>query len=229
MLYVFTGPDTAGAKAEARKRAGDAEVVRCGEGGVPFERATSYVGAAGLFAPNVALLIDRPFETADGKAFVAEHAAHLHASDTPVFVITGPLKAPEKKLFPARATFQDFAQAAVAPTRLNIFGIADVFLSGDRKKLWIAYQQLITEGIPPEEIHGVLSWAVRSALIASKTQSATASGLKPFVYTKSKRAAEKLGNQKLEAYSRALVRTYHDARSGKGTMALNLEAFLLEK
>lgn len=227
MLYVFTGSDTAKAKAEVRTRAKDAELLVFGEGGNPFEQAPSYITAQGLFAPKVALLLDRPLETAEGKKLLEASAKELHAAEVPVFVIAPKLSATEKKVFPKGTTFETFEAKAQPVGRLSVFGIADLFLSGDRKKTWIEYQNLIRQGIPPEEIHGILSWGVRSALVAMKTKSATESGLKPFVYTKSKRAAEKLGGEKVERYSRELVRVYHQARSGEGTMELNLEMLLL--
>lgn len=229
MLFVFTGTDTARAKAEARKLAKKAELVLFGEGGETFEHAPSYLGSSGLFAPEVALLIDRPLETAEGKTLIEEHGDALHKADISAFIITGPLKATDKKLFPKGAEFKEFeSKGKQEYVRPNVFGFTDTFLAGDKKKTWIGYQKLLHEGVSPEEIHGALSWAVRSALTSLKATSATAAGLKPFVYTKSKRAAEKIGEAKVEQYSRDLVRAYHDARSGRGTMALNLEALLLD-
>lgn len=230
MLYVFTGSNTAKAKQEARKKAGKAEVVLFGEGGEVFEKAASYLGSSGLFAPKVVLILDRPLETAEGKELLENFGEAFFKGDMDVFVIAGKIKATEKKLFPKKAEFKEFEdKSQQTPGRLNVFGLGDAFLAGDRKKTWIEYRKLILEGIPPEEIHGVLSWAVRSALLAGKTKSATESGLKPFVYSKSKRAFEKLGEEKVEEYSRQLVRTYHQARAGQGTLENNLELLLLEK
>ena len=230
MLYVFSGTDTAKAKVEARKLAKGCEVIAFGEGGESFDRVMSYVGSRGLFAPEIALLIDRPLENTEGKALIEEHAEALHKADIKTFVITGPLSATDKKLFPRGAEFKEFEPKGKQEyVRPNVFGFTDAFLAGDRKKTWIGYRKLISEGVAPEEIHGALMWAIRSALISAKTKSATEAGLKPFVYSKSKRAAEKLGIEKVEQYSRELVAAYHQARSGVGELGLNLELVLLEK
>lgn len=228
MLSIFTGSDTAQAKAEARKLAKKAEVVVFGEGGEPFERALGYLGSRGLFAPEVALLIDRPLETSEGKALITEGGEALHKAETQVVVIAGPITATDKKLFPKGAEFKEFEHKGKAEyVRPNVFGFTDAFLSGDKKKIWIGYQKLIREGVSAEEIHGALSWAVRSALISIKTKSAEEAGLKPFVYTKSKRAGEKMGAQKVEHYSRELVRAYHKARMGEGALDCTIEALIL--
>lgn len=230
MLYVYTGSDTKKAKDAARKKAGSAEVVLFGEGGEAFGTAPSYLGSSGLFAPKTVLIIDRPLESSEGKTLIEESGEMFVAADTDVFVIAGSVKATDKKLFPKEAEFEEFESKAKAEyVRPNTFAFADSFLAGDRKKMWIGYRKLITEGVSPEEIHGTLSWAVRSALLAGKTKSATESGLKPFVYSKSKRAFEKLGEEKVEKYSRSLVSVYHRARAGEGTLENNLELLLLEK
>jgi len=230
MLYIFTGSDTAKAKAEARKLAKDAAVVVFGEGGEPFESAMSYVGSQGLFSPKVVLLMDRPLEDANGKQLIEESAKDLQKADIEVFVIAPKLSAVEKKLFPKGAEFKEFEiKGQPEYVRPNVFGLTDAFLAGDKKKTWIGYRKLIAEGVQPEEIHGVLLWAVRSTLLAVKTKSAEEAGLKPFVYTKSKRAGEALGLGKVEQYSRDLVGAYHHARMGKGTLEMNLEVLILSK
>jgi hypothetical protein len=53
--------------------------------------------------------------------------------------------------------------------------------------------------------------------------------LKPFVYSKAKRAAERIGPEKAESLSRELVSLYHAARAGEGPLEDLLEAFLLKK
>lgn len=230
MLYVFTGSDTARAKAEARTLAKGAEIVVFGEGGESFDRALQYSEARGLFAPKIVLLIDRPFENAEGKTLIEEGAEALHKADVSAFVITGPLSVTDKKLFPKGVDFKEFkAKGEQEYVRPNVFGFTDAFLAGDKKKTWILYQKLLSEGVAPEEIHGALMWAVRAALISAKTKSPVEAGLKPFVYTKSKRIAEKLGVSKVEQYSRDLVAAYHQARGGEGELGLNLELVLLGK
>jgi DNA polymerase III delta subunit len=229
MLYIFTGSDTAAAKAEARKRAEGYELVMVGEGGEPFESMMTYIGASGLFAPKVALMVDRMLETPEGKALLEAHGEALHESDALIFLIEPDLGATEKKLLPKGAKIESFGVEEKEEERPNVFAFTDAFMAGDKKRSWIGYRRLIESGISAEEIHGALMWAVRSALLASKTKSADESGLKPFVYTKSKTAANKLGIQKVENLSRTLISTYHRARLGEGDLEMLTEMVILKK
>ncbi len=227
MLHLFVGIDTAAAKAKARAEA-KGELVLCGDGGQPFEAAPTYAASQGLFAPTVTLVLDRPFESAEGKALVEAHGDLLHDSDVQVYVIEVSLTAEQKKVFPKSVKVTDFGKAEKAE-RLLPFALSDAFMGGNRKVAWIEYQKLLMQGTTPEEVHGTLSWAVRSALLAAKTKSATEAGLKPFVYSKSKQIAAKMGLPALESLSRRLVALYHRARMGHGDLALSLETLILEK
>ena len=227
MLHLFIGINTAAAKTRARKSV-RGEAVFFGEGAHAFETALTYLSSRGLFSENITLILDRPFETTEGKALLEAHAQALHESSVDVYVIETSLSAEQKKFFPKNATVEDFGKAE-KEERLLPFALSDAFMSGDRKNAWIEYQKLMSHGMTPEEIHGTLSWVVRSALLAAKTKSATEAGLKPFVYTKSKRVAEKHGIAHVEELSRRLVALYHSARAGEGALALLLESFLLEK
>ena len=230
MLYIFTGSDTAAAKAEARARAAKAgaEVVMIGEGGDPFVAAPSYLSASGLFSPKAALIIDRMTESAEGKEVLAEYGDGMVSSDALVFMIEPDVGATEKKLIPKGGKFEEFEkEGAAVEERPNVFAFTDAFMAGDKKRTWIGYRRLIEAGISAEEIHGALMWAVRSALLASKTGSAGESGLKPFVYSKSKSAAAKLGIDRVANLSRSLVSVYHRARSGQGDMEMLTETLIL--
>lgn len=233
MLYVFTGSDTGTAKKEARGRAAKvgAEVVLFGEGALPFDDAMNYVGASGLFAPKVVLLIDRMLESAGGKALIEAHGEALAESDTEIYLIEPELGATEKKLLPKKTKVEEFNPSTGSgqiEERPNVFAFTDAFMAGAKKRSWIGYRRLIESGIAAEEIHGAMMWAVRSALIAAKTKSAIESGLKPFVYTKSKAAALKLGVPKVENLSRSLVAAYHRARAGGGDLGMLTEALILD-
>lgn len=108
----------------------------------------------------------------------------------------------------------------------NIFSLGDSLLSRDKKQLWILYQEALRV-FAPEEIHGTLFWQVKSAVLASKAKDADDSGLKPFVYSKSKRAGLKYSPAELDNLSSSLVRIYHEARRGKTELEVGLEKFVL--
>lgn len=230
MLTFFIGSDVVRAKAEAIKRAKGAEVVRIGEGGEPLESALAYLEQQGMFQPEIVLIIDRPLDTADGKEYMLEHAGMFNESKTKVFIIQSELDIPTRKKLEKHGEIVEFEIAkkaeVVAP---NAFALVDAVQAGDKKRAWIVYRQLITAGVSAEEVHGALAWAARGVVLASKTKTADEAGMKPYPYGKAKDVARKLSPGIAEAQSGELVRLYHDARMGRGTLEDLLEIYLLRK
>jgi DNA polymerase III delta subunit len=230
MLYVLTGSDTIKAKARAMQLAKGFELVRFGDGGEPFANVMGYLSAQGLFAPKVALLLDRPLDDGDGKLLLTEHSAELAKGDALVLVIEPALSAPVLKSIGKAATVENFDEKEKKEMPAsNVFALTDAFARGDRKTAWILYRKLIDTGSAPEEIHGALTWQARALVLASRTKNAEEAGLKSFVYGKAKRAGARLGEQGTVALSRELVALIHKSRSGDGNLGDLLEAFLLKK
>lgn len=231
MLVCCIGDDVVRAKAEVLKRARGSEVVRVGEGGELLESALGYLEQRGMFTPRVTLVIDRPMDSAEGKEYVLEHAETFAASDTQVFIIQPDVDAVTKKKLEKLGTVEVYDvphTQNVAPPP-NSFALVDAVQAGDRKRAWILYRQLIVSGASAEEVHGTLAWAARGVVLASKTKSADEAGMKPFPYDKAKRVARTLPPGVAEAQSAELVRLYHDARMGRGTLEDLLEVYLLRR
>lgn len=230
MLLIFTGDDVVRAKAEALKRVKGREVVRLGEGGEPLESLPSFLEQQGMFSPQIAIIADRPMDSAENKEFVLEHAELCKDSSALVILITSDLDATTRKKLEKYAEIVEFEIAkkveAVAP---NAFALVDAVQAGDRKRAWIVYRQLITAGVSAEEVHGALAWAARGVVLASKTKNADEAGMKPYPYGKAKDVSRRLAPGVPEAQSGELVRLYHDARLGRGTLEDLLEIYLLRK
>ncbi|MEK7531286.1 MAG: hypothetical protein AAB573_05475 [Patescibacteria group bacterium] len=230
MLYVFLGDDVVRAKTEAMKRARDAQVVRVGENGEAYANAMSFVGAQGMFAPSVALILDRPLDDDDGVVLIEENGDALVSADTLVIAVVPELSATDKKKFPKGTTFEEFELPATPESPPpNVFALTDAYMAGDRKASWVTYRSLINAGVEPEMVHGTLAWAVRSMLLAGQTKTAAEAGMKDYTYNKAKRAVQKLGLDAATNASRALISVYDDARSGRGSMEDLIEIFLLKK
>ncbi len=229
MLYIFSGSDTAKAKEKAQQLAKGHELVRFGEGGEPFANVPGYLASQGLFSPKVALLLDRPLDDAEGKELLLEKGDDLAEAEALVLVIEVHIDAATKKKLPKSAKVESFDQKEKPEEPPpNVFVLTDAFASGNRKSAWILYRRLIDAGSAPEEIHGALSWQAR-AMVVSKKASVDESGLKPFVYSKAKRASERMSVEDAEGLSRELVSILHKSRMGEGDLEDLLEAFLLKK
>lgn len=231
MLYLFLGEDVTRAKAEAQKRAEGHEVVRFGEGGEPFSAVGGYLGQQGMFAPKVALILDRPLDDTEGKELLLEKGTDIVGAEALVIAIQPDIDAATKKKLPKGIKIEKFdaPEAAAELPPPNVFALADAVSAGDRKKAWILYRQLIMSGASPEEVHGALAWAVRGIVLATKTKSADEAGMKSFPYAKAKQATLRIKPAEAEAMSAELVAIYHQARSGRGSLEDLLEVFLLKK
>jgi len=227
MLYILTGSDFPKVKKRALEIAKGHELVRFGEGNLPFADAPGHVGASGLFSKKTALYLDRPMEDEKGAEMFLAHLGTFSNSDTPVIAITDVDAALKKKL-PSEARIESFEEEQDEEIAPNVFALADAFAKGDRKRSWVLYRRMIEYGAAPEEIHGTLSWQARALVLASKTDSATELGLKPFAYTKAKSALSKMKTPP-EELSRELVTLYHKSRMGEGSLEDLLETFLLKK
>lgn len=231
MLYIFIGDDVLKAKAEVAKRAQSKEVVRFGEGGEPFENVGGYLEQQGMFSPALALVLDRPLDDPFGKELLLERGDVLVHASAEVFVIEPHIGAVDKKKLPKGAKLESFdisSQKQDAPP-LSAFALVDAVQSGDRKRAWILFRELIESGASPEEIHGALAWAARGVVLAAKTKSAAEAGMKPFPYNKAKGVARGLKPGDAEAESAELVDLYHRARMGQGTLEDLLEIYLLKR
>lgn len=230
MLTFCIGDDVVRAKAVIATKAKGADVVRIGEGGEPLSSLLGYLEQRGMFAPRIVLVVDRPMDTADGKEFILEHGALLEKSETQVYVIQPDVDAVTRKKLDKLGTIEVYDLPVVADVPPpNAFALVDAVQAGDRKRAWILYRQLIESGASAEEIHGTLAWAARGVVLASNTKSADEAGMKPYPYDKARAVARKLKPGEAVAQSSELVRLYHDARMGRGTLEDLIEIYLLRK
>ena len=231
MLYLFVGDDVVRAKEEALKRAKGYEVVRVGEGGESFGNVGGYLGQSGMFATKVALVLDRPLDSAEGKELLFEQGDALVDSASLVIAIVEDMTATEQKKLPKGAKVEMFETKIKTAEEVppSVFALTDLYAAGDRKGSWVTYRKLIESGAQPEEVHGALAWAVRGMILAAKTKTAEEAGMKDYPYRKAKGAVQKIGIVAAENASRQLVQLYHDARMGKGALEDLLEVFLLKK
>ena len=109
-----------------------------------------------------------------------------------------------------------------------IFSITNKLLQRDKKQLWISYLDLQRQGIPAEEIHGVIFWAVKNMIICSRVSSQKESGLAPYSYSSSLTGSRHFKTEELVQMSSDLVAMIHRVRTGEGDMDVMLEKWMLE-
>lgn len=239
MLYFLYGTDTTKARAKLhelldtlQKKKPDAALFRVESEQWNDAQFEEFLGGQGLFSQKYIVVLDRVFENADAKTTAIGKLKEIAESDNVFMFIESAVDAASLKKIEKHAQktqeFEEKKSAGAAGTQpFNIFSLTDAFGTRDKKKLWVLYQQALASGSQPEEIHGILFWQLKSMIVAAESGSAAESGLKPFVYQKSKGFAARFSRDELRSLSGAFIDIYHNARRGISEMDVALEKFIL--
>ncbi|MFC1775267.1 hypothetical protein ACFLY0_00185 [Patescibacteria group bacterium] len=248
MLYLLHGTDQKKAREKLHKlvdslhaKKPDAALFILDTDNFSEAKIDELVGGQGLFSNKYIVVLDKLLEDKSANGSVLEKIKEIATSENIFIAIEEKLdKKTLTKLEKNSEKVLNFDSKEKKSTRtfgtdngpislgeFNIFNIADAFASRDKKKLWSQLQESQMHNIPPEEVHGIIMWSVRSMLLASAAKSASESGLKPFVFNKSKRNAGNFKEGELQKISSDLVSVYHDARRGIVGMDIGLEQFVL--
>lgn len=184
------------------------------------------VGAVSLFGDETIYVIDTPSDNKDLEGEVTEQLEVMGESGNVFLLIEGSLLAPSKKTYAKHASSMEEYKGDKAE-RFNTFAFADALAKKDKKSLWIHLQNARAGGIATEEIIGVLWWQLKALLLAQKTSSAAAAGMKDFPYNKAKRALSTFKDGELDTLSLSLLTLYHDGHGGIVDIDEALEKWLL--
>lgn len=247
MLYIITGNDTEKGRAKLgalratlEKKRPDAAVFVVDDRSFDSNRMAELLGGQGLFDEKYIVILDRVFSHADAAAFLSNHVADIASAPHVFILFEEKIDAKTKKALEKHAqdvfVFEKKKEDAPALdahgamcAAFNPFTLADAIASRDRKKAWTLLERAAMCELPMEEIHGVVAWQVRALLAASRAKNADEAGLKPFVYTKAKRAAGKFTEDELQELSSSLVAIYHEAHGGGVPLKEALETWILTR
>jgi DNA polymerase III delta subunit len=236
MLYLIYGTDTQKARAKVRALVGSLlekkpdSVVRRLEGArLTTDALEEALVGRGLFATRYIVVLDMPSEHEAYEALVFARLKDLATSENIFIVLEGGVT---KK---ALAKFDKVAEKVVVCERaekedhkaFNNFALADAFGARDKKRLWVLLQKALRSGIAPEELHGVLFWQMKMILLIKSGGTASALGMKPFVFNKAHGFAQKFSDEEARMIGKALVACYHTARKGEIAFENVLEEFVL--
>ena len=99
-------------------------------------------------------------------------------------------------------------------TSFSTFDLADAVALRDKKRAWSLLARARMFDLAPEEVQGTLFWQVKMMILAKNIRSAEDAGMKPYVFTKAKRGADKFTQKELHTLSMLLVGGYHTAHRG---------------
>ncbi len=231
MLYVYFGNDTDAVRRRAFKTLDSlGEGASAGTTRLTVDTYTSgmladVAGSTSLFDEPQIVVLDMLSEDTDVFEEVCGLFPILAASPHTFICIEGPLTAAVQKECKAHA--KECEELKKVSEKLDVFALCDALIARDKKRLWLLYITLTQEGVPAEEVIGILLWQVKLLRLAERTGSPEEAGQKPYPYQKAKRALSAFKKGEVDALSRALLTIYHEGHAGKRDINLALEAWIL--
>ncbi len=237
MLYLFYGSDRNKALEKALvviekkvSEKSDAVVFKVDETNLSKNILSEMCGGQGLFEQKYIIHIKDSLQDENNREIIFSFLKEMQSSEN-VFIMTDGniLKKDYTKIEKYLEKSWEHVSKEKADIKENIFNITNYLLSRDKKNLWIEYQKL-RNIFAAEEIHGTLFWCFKNIVLASKTKTASESGLKPFVFSNSKKALQKFSQEELDNKFWNLTKILGDSRrgEGEGNLDLLLEKWILE-
>ena len=170
MLSVFLGTDTkkalAALSAAVSKTKGD--VIRVSDASA-LEDIRAALAGGGMFAQKRTVVLDRISDNEALWPLLVEKLAQLAESSDDFFIYEEkPLVAEKRLLEKHAAETRTFDLPKSGKERPSVFSLVNHMRAGDKKKLWVGYQQELAIGNAPEAIHGVLFWGVKQMLLSAR-------------------------------------------------------------
>src|ERR1035437_6471893 len=192
MIYFLHGNDTKSSRKKMHEilqglfvKRPNSEVFKITSENWSGEQFDELLGAQGLFEKKYIVVLDFILSQKDIKEFVLEKLLEMKEAEHWFLILDGKVDSTTaKKIEKFSYKSQEFEKTESKKESPIIFTITDKLLARNKKQLWVCFVGLIEQGIPAEEIHGVLFWAVKNMIIASLADSQKESGLAPFSYSK---------------------------------------------
>ena len=193
MLYVFCGDRFAARELcrefvdVCRKKRERAEYIYLSPPAVPHSLEELML-SQGLFEQKYIVFCDEVIGDHSAQHLL-ENLSLYHESPH-MFVIFEPSLSvrDEKKFVGAGAVIKRCEERVSPEDARPLFAFIDVFLRNDREKTFVAFHKLLRNGTPPSSVLNTLLWQLRMLVLVSRSANASDAGVKPFVFTKAKKA-----------------------------------------
>lgn len=237
MLYVIYGKNFKKSRENLKKlteallkKKPDSNLFKLDSENFSGSQLESLVGGQGLFEQKYIVVLDKCLEDKISKETILDKLDDISFSNN-IFVLieeeidSKTIKKLEKKA--EKIHEHTLKENVVAENNFKIFTLTDALGKRDKKAVWVEYQKALAQGSSAEEIYSMLLWQVRSMVLAGTTKSASEAGLKPFVYSKSKKFASNYSVEEIKNLYKNLVKAYHKSRRGGLGLTEAVEEVLL--
>ena len=157
------------------------------------------------FGEKKVFIITGLFEYEDVKNNFLEQGSFLASAPNDVVVVLESILVADTKKFETFAEVQKVLEKIPKASSFDTFALANAFATGDRKKTWIVFQEVLAHSDEMESIHGMIWWKLKDMM--------------------QKRSVYDMAT--MQSLAKKLVAVYHESRSGGLGMAERLEEFFL--
>lgn len=215
--------------ASLHKKRPHAEIFHFDDESLTSDTVRESVGTNGLFERKLIVVCKDVLASTSAREHILSFKKELKESDN-VFILSEKGTVPStvlKKLDKYIHTVYEVKDLKKTAQQFSTFSLSDALGRRDTKNLWTLYQQACREGVPSEEINGILFWQIKSMILAKNSKNAKEAGLKPFVFSKSKKYSDNFSIPELQKISSQMIVNYHESRRGRGDFQIKLEKLIL--
>ncbi len=235
MIYFLYGNDKFSSRKKMHsildalcKKRPDAEIFKINTENFDYSKFEELIFSQGLFDSKYIVVTDNLFEDKNIKDFFIEKLPFIKDSANVFVSLESKVDVKSlKDIEKYSEKVQEFSTKEDGKKFFNVFGITDGILEKDKKRLWIDYLKTIQEGIPSEELHGIIFWQVKNMAIVSKVDSQKDCDLTPYQYKNALSGSRNYKDQDIERMMSDLVSMTHKVRSGEGDLDIMLEKWIL--
>ncbi len=236
MLYVYYGSDTHKARAKVRAtidalrtKNKDAVYLRVYGDEFKEQNITELTLSQGLFKTTYLVFLDTVCTDAESTKKCEDALALFAESSHSFFLFFESCgEAFQKKVEQYATKITAFVAPPKKEMQYDGFAITDALFVRDGARAWKLLMQGFAQGRAAEETHGVLFWAAKSMVLAQSANSAEEAGLKPFVFSKARRATNHFAAHEARALMRRISCAQKTAYTQGVPLSLILEQTLLE-
>lgn len=173
MLFVYAGTDTEKARAQMnaaiQKAAQESPVVRITDAHSAADLEAA-IQDGGMFAEKRVVVFDQVLTHPELREILLRALPCIAESSEQFFMYESAPDAATRKAIEKHAKKSERFDAPKSAKKETIFALANAFQKGDKKALWVGYQEELAAGNAPEAIHGVLFWAAKQAFLRNPSQ-----------------------------------------------------------
>lgn len=198
MLYIYCG-ERYGAREYARafadgckKKSPNSEYIYFSSG-FTEETLDDLLRRQGLFESKYIVFCNEVLsDSVCAKCIIENTKSYIDSQHMFIIFEPGLSTENEKYLTKKGAVIKKFHKKIKQEGSHDIFSFVNVFLNQNKQKTLGAFYKLLLKNESAENVLNIMLWQVRMLVLVSKTKNAEEAGVKPFVYTKSKKALDKI-------------------------------------